>query len=176
VSAGRRLYYPRVDIRLGVVALLAVCLQLTAIYAPLGSDDLPRRVLFVTSYLLLFAFGAANLRRPGLVVMGGGLLLNFIAIIGNGGLMPVTPQTLERTGNLPADARAGEWVHRTKDVLLERSDIHLYFLADRLVWDPIASVFRAFSVGDVVIAGGLVIAVGDLLLPRLRREETGEEG
>lgn len=176
MSARRRLYYPRIEIRFGVVALLAVCVQLIAIFAPLGSDDLPRRILFVTSYVLLFGFVAANLRRPGLVVMGAGLLLNFIAIIANGGLMPVTPQTLQRTGHLPADAQVGEWVHRTKDVLLERSDIRLHFLSDRLVWDPVSNVFRAFSIGDVVIAGGLVIMVGDLLLPRLRWEGTGEGG
>ena len=151
-----------------MVALLAVCLQLAAIFAPLGDDDLPRRVLFVASYLLLFVFVAGNVRRPGIVVLGVGLLLNFLAIATNGGLMPITPGTLLRSGDIPEDAKIGEWVPDSKDVLLERGDVRLYALSDRIVWDDLGAL-RAFSVGDVVIALGFVLMLGDLLLPRLGR-------
>jgi hypothetical protein len=40
-----------------------------------------RRILFVASYLALFVFVVANLRRPGLVILGAGLALNFLAIV-----------------------------------------------------------------------------------------------
>jgi hypothetical protein len=133
--------------------------------------------LFVLSYLLLFAFVAANIRRTGIAILGAGLLLNFLVIAANGGLMPVTEETLLKTGSLPDDAVVGEWVPQTKDVLLERDDIRLYFLSDRLVIEALDPI-RAFSVGDVVIVIGLVVTMADLLLPRLgpRYDKTVNNG
>ena len=93
-----------------------------------------------------------------------GLLINFLPIITNGGLMPITPETLQKTGDVPEDARIGEWVRDTKDVLLERDDVHLYFFSDRLTSD--LSPFRAFSIGDLVLIGGAMVLLLDLLLPR----------
>jgi len=162
-----------VQLHLGVAALLAVCLQLLAIFGPLGSDDLPRRILFLLSYVILFAFVAANIRRPGIAVIGVGTALNFIVIAANGGLMPITPETLLRTGSIPEGAETGEWVEHSKDVLKERDDVHLYFLSDRLVWDGVAPI-RAFSIGDVVLVAGLGITLVDLFLPRLDRRRSPE--
>ena len=149
-----------------MVALLALCVQLIALRAPLGNDDLPRRLLLVSSYLLLLTFVAFNITRIGIAVIGGGLLLNFIAILANGGLMAITPETILKSGTLPDDAVVGEWLPGSKDILLERADVHLWFLTDRLVWDDISSVFRAFSIGDVIIVVGLALTLLDILLPR----------
>ncbi|MCH7809184.1 MAG: DUF5317 domain-containing protein [Chloroflexi bacterium] len=143
---------------------VALAIQLIAIFADLGSDDLFRRILFVASYLLLIVFVFANVRRPSIALFGVGVLLNFLPIITNGGLMPITPETLQKTGDVPEDARIGEWVRDTKDVLLERDDVHLYFFSDRLTSD--FSPFRAFSVGDLVLIGGAMFLLLDLLLPR----------
>jgi hypothetical protein len=166
---GARWYlrFPHVKLRLAPVVLAALALQLVAIYAPLGSDDLPRRILIVTGYLAVIVFVAANLRRPSILVLAAGVLLNFLPIIANGGLMPITPETLEETGGVPKDAETGEWVSKTKDVLLEREDVRLYFLSDRLTSD--LSPFRAFSIGDVFLLAGSLILLGDLLLPRPQR-------
>ena len=169
MSARRRLRFHKVVFRLGVVALLALSVQVIAIRAPLGDDDLPRRILLVISYTLLLAFIGANVNRIGIVVIGAGLLLNFVAIVANGGLMAITPETIMKTGSLPHDAVVGEWLPGTKDILLEREDVHLWFFTDRLTWDAISSVFRAFSIGDVVIVAGLAVTLLDLLLPRLVR-------
>ena len=158
-----------------MVALLALCVQLIALRAPLGNDDLPRRLLLVSSYLLLLTFVAFNITRIGIAVIGAGLLLNFIAILANGGLMAITPETILKSGTLPDDAVVGEWLPGSKDILLERADVHLWFLTDRLVWDGISSVFRAFSIGDVIIVVGLALTLLDILLPRWGTvpEETG---
>ena len=134
------------------MALLAFLLQAIALLAPLGDDDLLPRILFIASYLLLFVFVAANIRRPGIVILGVGIALNFLPIITNGGLMPITPETIARTGDVP-DVDVGEWIPGSKDVLMERDDVRLYFLSDRLVWG--ATPVRAFSIGDVVIVVGL---------------------
>ena len=152
-----------------MVALLALALQVLAVTGPLGDGDTARRLLLVTSYLLLIAFVALNVRRPGIVVIGLGLLLNFAAIVANEGLMPITPEAVMRTGPLPQDAAIGDWLPGSKDILLAREDVRLWFLGDRLVWQDISFAFRAFSIGDIVIVAGLLVTLGDFFLPRVRR-------
>ncbi len=174
MSARRRLHFHKVVYRLGVVALLALLTQIIAIRAPLGDDDLPRRILLVASYLLLLLFVAVNVYRPGIAVIGAGLLLNFAAIAANGGLMAITPQTILKTGSLPGHAVIGEWLPGSKDVLLERGDVHLWLLTDRLTCDAISPAFRAFSIGDVVIVVGLLLTLAELLLPRFHPEGEGD--
>ena len=157
-----------------MVALFALLTQVAALRAPFGDDDLPRRILLVASYLLLLTFVAANLNRIGIAVIGVGLLLNFAAILANGGLMPITLETALKSGTLPADARLGHWLPGSKDVLLERGNVHLWFLGDRFTWDAVSSVVRAFSLGDVVLMLGVAVTVLDLFTPRLVSE--GAEG
>lgn len=136
-------------------------------FAPMGDSDLPRRSLIIISYLILLSFVAFNLRRPGIAILAVGLVLNFLPIIANGGLMPVTPATLEAAG-YHLDVAPGEWVPRSKDVLLEREKTRLWFLTDRFVWRDLPTA-RAFSPGDVLIAAGLLLTLCDLFLPRWRR-------
>ena len=165
-----RLYFPKVQIRSGILALFALAMQAVAIFAPLGFDDLPKRLLFDLSYVLLISFIILNLPRPGIAIIGIGLLLNFLPIIANGGLMPVTAENLAEIGELHRieGRREGDAIPYTKNVLKAKENTHFYELSDRLVWDnPV--FFRVFSIGDVVIAAGLVVVVGDLFLPRLQQ-------
>jgi hypothetical protein len=164
MGARWRLRFPSVELRIAGIVPAALAVQLIAIFGDLGSDDIFRRILFVASYLLLIAFVFANVRRPSVALFGVGVLLNFLPIIANGGLMPITPETLQKTGDVPEDARVGEWVRDTKDVLLERDDVHLYYFSDRLTSD--LSPFRAFSIGDLVLISGAIFLLLDLLLPR----------
>lgn len=168
MADARRLYFPEVKFHFAVVALLAICLQLIAIFAPLGSNDLLPRILFVASYLLLLAFVSINVRHPGLVILGLGLALNFLAIVTNGGLMPTTPEVYAKF-SWPEGARVGERIPNTKDILLEREDVHLYVLSDRYRWD-VQTIVRTFSIGDVMIAAGLVATVAEVALPRFGRK------
>jgi hypothetical protein len=154
--------------RLGVLAVSALGLQLLVIFAGLGELTDVRRGLFVFSYLLLIVFVLANLRRPGIAVIGVGLALNFLAIVSNGGLMPVTPEALDRVGPPPTEIELGEPVPLTKDVLLAREDTRLWPLTDILTWENPTNI-QLFSVGDLFIAAGLALTLAELLLPRLRR-------
>ncbi len=164
MGARWRLRFPDVQLRIAGIVLVAFAIQLIAIFGDLGSDGLFRRILFIASYLLLIVFVFANARRLSIALFGVGVLLNFLPIIANGGLMPITPETLQKTGDVPEDARIGEWVRDTKDVLLERDDVHLYFFSDRLTSD--LSPVRAFSIGDLILIGGATFLLLDLLLPR----------
>ena len=166
-----RLYFPKVQIRWGVLALFALAMQAVAILVPLGVDDIPKRLLFVLSYLILLIFIARNLARPGIAIIGIGVLLNVLPIVTNGGLMPITAENLERAGQTRhiEGRREGDAIPYTKNVLKSKENTRFYELSDRIVWDN-SFFFRVFSVGDVVIAGGLVVTLGDLLLPRVKRE------
>lgn len=170
MSAKRRLCFPKVVIRLGVVALLAVSLQIVAIYLPTSTGVL-RRILFVSSYILLMAFAAANWRRPGIIILAIGLVLNFAVIAANGGLMPVTAEPFQRIHEEAQieGVQEGEAIPHSKNVLLAREDVRLWFLSDRLVrtWGPPA--LRIISIGDLFIVAGLVVTLGELFLPRLQR-------
>jgi len=151
------------------VALLALLLQVIAIVGPLGEADILRRLMFVFSYVLLIVFVSFNLRRVGIAIIGLGLLLNFAPIVTNGGLMPVTSESLARIGETHRleGLDPGDAIPNTKNVWRERDDTHLWFLSDRVVWDN-SILFRVFSIGDIVIAAGLVVTLGDLFLPRIR--------
>ena len=166
----KRLYFPAVEIRLGLAALLAVCAQLLAIFGPFGDDILLRRILMFDSYFLLLLFIAANFRYVWIAVLGAGIILNFLAIAANGGFMPVTPDTLERTGGIPAGVESGDWVPDSKDVMLAREDARLYPLSDRIVWDALDPI-RAFSAGDVLIVIGLAIFLPSLAIPRWEEDD-----
>lgn len=171
-----RLYFPKVRIRWGVLALFALAIQAIAIFVPLGLDDIPKRLLFVLSYLILLIFIARNLPRPGIAIIGIGVLLNVLPIVANGGLMPVTVENLAKAGQARHIEGRGEGdaIPYTKNVLKSKENTRFYELSDRIVWDN-SFFFRVFSAGDVVIAGGLVVTLGDLLLPRVKREARRSE-
>ena len=171
-----RLYFPKMRISWGVLALFALAIQAIAIFVPLGLDDMPKRLLFVLSYLILLAFIARNLPRPGIAIIGIGVLLNMLPIFANGGLMPVTAENLAKIGQTHRieGRQEGDAIPHTKNVLKSRDNTHFYELSDRIVWDN-PFFFRVFSAGDVVIAGGLVVTLGELFLPRVKRETRRRE-
>ena len=162
------LHFPKVAIHLGIVPFAALALQIVVVDAPTGLGDTARRSILVLSYVLLLGFVLANLHWRGLIVIGAGLFLNFLAIISNGGLMPISPDTLERSGLPQEEVSAGEWVPHSKDVLLTREETNLWPLSDILVWKNPTGV-NAFSVGDLVIGAGLLVTLGEVLLPSVRR-------
>jgi len=165
-----KLHFPSYRLRLGKWVFVALGLQLLVIYAGLGGAASFRRVLLIVSYLILFVFVGANWRRLGITIIGAGLLLNFLAIAANGGLMPISPETMVRAGLLDrlASLEPGDSVPFSKDILLEEGDTHLRFLSDILVLDNPADI-QAFSVGDTVIGAGLLVTLAELILPHPRR-------
>jgi hypothetical protein len=165
-----RLALPRLDIRFGWLVLVAFALQLATIYAGLGEAAGVRRLAFPASYAILLVFIALNRRRIGFLVIGIGMTLNFLAILANGGLMPISPTNMEKVGlgGELADLELGDAVPQSKNVLLEEGDTHLQWLTDRLTWDSVGP-FHVFSVGDVVIAAGILITLIEFLLPVVAR-------
>ena len=140
------------EVRLRLPWLLpaALALQVLAISLP-GVPDRLRPPLHVASYLVAGAFLVANRRLPGAPVVALGAAANLLAIAANGGVMPASPAAVAAAG-LPPDP--GGFANSA--VL---ADPRLAFLGDVFAiprgW-PLANVF---SVGDVLIAVGAVVAV-----------------
>ena len=162
--------YPKFKIRFGWLVLMALAAQLVVIYADFGDAAVVRRFIFPSTYVLLLAFVILNRQRIGFLVIGVGMLLNFLAIVSNSGLMPVTPANVEKAGMgyKIEGVELGEAIPRSKNVLLEERDTHLRWLSDRFTWIS-DSPLAVFSVGDIVIAAGLVVVLVEILLPALQR-------
>lgn len=123
--------------------------------------------LHIGSYVFAGFFVWANRRIPGMVVIGLGALSNALAIVANGGVMPASPTALRAAGL--ATRNDGGFANSTAV-----EDPNLLFLGDIYsVPDSWPIIDNVFSVGDVLIALGVVILVhgvcGSRLVPaRLR--------
>jgi len=155
---GRLRNLERLRLRGGVLVGIALLMQL--LIFPLGNlgPILPQASvpLHFVSYALLALFLVLNARHWPLAIVGLGLAANLLVIAFNGGYMPADPEALACAGveeaaeTLTAEGQVG-------NVICMSSDTRLNFLGDWLClpkWVPLAT---AFSLGDLVIALGLVL-------------------
>ncbi|MFP5310319.1 MAG: DUF5317 domain-containing protein [Actinomycetes bacterium] len=139
---------------------LQIALDLLAARGVLpGTEGYP---LLLLSQLLVGAWVVRNHRRPGVALVGLGLLANAL-VIGANGAMPVDPEAIVAAGG-PEEAEL-----RGKHVLADDATA-LRPLADVIPVRPIGTVV---SVGDIVLAVGLVPLLAHLMRggpdPRGRR-------
>jgi hypothetical protein len=113
-------------------------------------------VVLISSQALLLLFSIRNIRRSGFWLLGLGLVCNLLVIVLNGGLMPISPETLQQLyPNASTEAwQLGQRLGVGKDVVLPTADTVLWFLSDCLILPNWAVYKLAFSVGDVLIAAG----------------------
>lgn len=146
------------EMRLVWLAPLAFLPQWLVFWSPLRAvvDHRTVAVFLVGSQVLLFIFAWANRHYRAFWWLGVGLLLNLLVIMANGGLMPISPETVERLGvSAPPEGWAlGQRFGYSKDVILLEEDMYFSGLSDRFltpVWWPSRV---AFSFGDILIAIG----------------------
>ena len=156
-------------VRVGWMAGGAVVLQVPLLYASTGpmQDLTAPRMLFLASHLLLIVFVWCNRRLWGMPLIGLGVICNLAVIALNGGFMPITPETLVRInpGTGLAHWPVGFHYGSSKDIILPRVETRLWGLSDILVVPPPFPWPTAFSVGDLLIAAGIIIL---LLNPKPR--------
>ncbi len=133
--------------------LVALGLQIVA-FLPDETASAATRVFAATvhllSYGLVLGFAWANRRTPWVRLIAVGIALNVLAIVANGGFMPVSP------GAAAGTAGSGEAVARGiyNNSIRMSADTRLSFLGDVFrmpAWFPLPI---AFSAGDLLISVG----------------------
>ena len=146
--------------RWGWLAILALAIQLV-LFSPLGGGlGDATRWIYLASTALVVIVVVANLRLPGLPIVLLGALSNLAAIVANGGSMPASPAAL---------AALGGSVHSgpTNSVVLEHPALEpLTDIFAMPAWIPFANIF---SIGDVLIAIGVAVALAAAMRPRIAR-------
>ncbi len=144
------------------LAYAAIALQVAAFPSgilPWTTPDGLARGLWLASYALLIAMILQNRHIRGIAIVGAGLACNLVAIVANGGLMPVTENALRGAG-LSYDERNNS---------ISLANPHLALLVDRFAvpdWLPLGNVF---SIGDVLIGVGIVVVIVIAMKPRYLR-------
>jgi hypothetical protein len=163
-----------IPVRSAWLVLLAVLLQVPLLRAPAGPTQRLawQQALFLASYLLLLVFVWHNRRLAGIQLAGLGVICNLVVILTNGGFMPITPDTLVQInpGTTLEQWPLGLHYGHSKDVILSQTETRLWALADILVLPPPFPWPTAFSLGDLLIAAGVVVL---LLDPRITVESAG---
>jgi hypothetical protein len=132
---------------------LAIAMQMLAfpsLVMPWHAAEGIATALSVGSYVCLVSVFLLNVRLRGLAIAGGGMLLNLAAIVTNGGHMPALPSAM-RDGGLMFTG-----VHNNS---IADASPNLAWFVDRWAapsWVPLGNVF---SVGDVLIAIGVVVTL-----------------
>lgn len=152
--------YRLVSLRLPGLVLFAFLPQWVAFYQSRIGLTLPDAwapILLVSSQVVLLIFTWLNRRQPGFWILGTGLFLNFLVIISNGGLMPISPETVRSIYPEAPDSswQIGERLGSGKDIVLHVANTRLWFLSDRFLFPDWLPYRVAFSIGDVFIAFGV---------------------
>lgn len=152
LTGGRLSRLARVPFKLGWLTFVALGLQVASVYS--SKPTWVPGALLIGSYALLVAVVLANLRVPGVAVIGLGLAANLAVIAANGGYMPVTSEAVSRAGleQLVTTTDVGTEIFGSKDIVLPYSDTRLWALSDIVIlrW-PFPTVV---SLGDVILAAG----------------------
>jgi MFS family permease len=137
-----------------VGALLQLVLFLPIVNSRLGT--LPP-LLYVLTSVPVLACLLRNVRIPGLAIAAIGAIANLVAIVANGGHMPVDPAAARIAGHLPPAGYTNT---------VELVTAHLKPLTDIIAVPPPLPFANVYSVGDVLLVVGVAIAVSWALFVR----------
>lgn len=140
------------------VLLVAFGIQFFALQAPLSADVAAG--LNLSSYALGVWYLAGNLHIPGMWIIAVGTGTNVLALIANRGVMPATEGALATAG-LPM-SNGGGFVNSTA-----LPDARIQFFGDIFAVPEGLPFHNVFSVGDLLIVFGALVAVHRICRSRL---------
>jgi MFS family permease len=162
LAGGRLSHLADLRLRKWGVLVLAFALQLLAL-----KGGLPPNVaagLNLSTYALGVWYLAANLHIPGMWLVGMGTATNVLAMVANKGIMPTTQAALDTAG-----LSGGNGTTFVNSAVLP--DARIEFFGDIFALPQGLPLHNVFSVGDVLIILGALVAVHRLcrsrLVPRL---------
>jgi len=161
-----------VPVRWGLLPILAFAVQALFIYQAPGQKQNGvwswQEYLFLTSHLLLLITVWANRALPGMLWVGIGLLLNLAVMAANGGWMPVAPEAGIKAGysGLAPSLEAGMRLYSSKNIVLPPESTALRWLSDVFVLTRPFPVPSVFSIGDLFVAGGILLLIQGAMLGR----------
>jgi Family of unknown function (DUF5317) len=165
LSGGRLGALGELRIRRVELVYAAILLQIGAFPSgvlPWSTPDGVARVLWLASFALLVGFAAVNRSVRGIALVFAGLACNLAVVLANGGLMPASPHAI----------RAAGLAYRLQNNSISTVHAHLGWLTDRWAvpaWIPWGNVY---SVGDVLIAAGIIVTIVLAMHGRTRPAET----
>jgi hypothetical protein len=140
-----------------------------------GGSGVLRQVLFFSTTIVLAGLALRFRRYWGAWLVAAGIVMNLVPMAAHRGSMPIDYGIVERSGAFPEVTRddIGKQTNHGKDVVLERDDIHFFFLSDRYVVTVPVYGTNIYSLGDFVLFAGLgavvVQAVGAAVVSAVRR-------
>jgi MFS family permease len=139
---------------------LALALRVAAFVArQWGIDEqLPIGLFFIFDYLLIFVWLWGNWRVPGLQVAAVGIGLNTLAVIFNGGQMPVWTGALRAAGLTPADLGSDPF-HFLMSSPTVADFVQRGGIFGDVVPFPVPYLRDVMSIGDVLLALGIFWAI-----------------
>ena len=151
VTGGSPVRLSRLQFRWGLLVMLAMVAQLLLFSSPAGNALGPAApVVYMATNVVVLVVVARNLPIPGLPLVLVGGASNLLAMVANGGYMPVSHAALDAMGRTSATG------YSNSAFLVNVQLAPLTDIFAMPVWLPVANVF---SVGDVLIGAGVAIAI-----------------
>jgi len=139
------------------LALLAFLPQALVFFVPQTGQFVSQQwaaLILPLSLGILVLFVWCNRHLQGFWLLGLGLLLNLAVISANGGLMPISPETLTIVHGEQAAELIDSRAYGSKSIVLPVEETRLEWLADRFTVPDRLPIQFAFSLGDVLLAAG----------------------
>ena len=162
VAGGRLANIQYLKLRQPWFVLLALGLQLV-VFSPLSPHLGTAAVvtLHLLSYALLIAFAVLNRHNTGVLITAAGVACNALAITLNAGYMPATRGALRTAGQL----YTGDTSNNSR---LAEHGARLLLLGDVMAVPHALPLANVFSIGDVLVAGGVAILLAGAMLAQPR--------
>jgi uncharacterized protein DUF5317 len=118
-------------------------------------------ILYVASTLMVVIAVVRNLSIPGLPLVAMGAASNLAAIVANGGFMPASPSAMAALG------KAAPTIYSNSAVVAQPALAPLTDIFAMPVWLPFHNIF---SIGDAILAVGVVVVIAIAMRSRPRAE------